>query len=105
MIPSAIRALFKETCSFLIETAVGEDAYGGSVTTTFSQLCRVEWKQRHVTNMSGQQTISSATIYTNDIPALNGETKVILPSGETKSIVSVARPLWPNGARHLEVMV
>lgn len=104
-IPSAIRAHFTESVSFTVETAVGEDAYGNSVTTTTAQLARVDYGETKFTNASGQEMFSTAQIYTDDIPTFTAEGTVTLPGGKVEKVLSIKRNRWPNGAYSMEVYV
>jgi len=104
-IPGAISAYFKESVTFHVRTAAGEDAYGVQQTTAISARARIEYTERTTTNSQGQEVASSAQVYTFDISGVSGSSRVTLPSGETCDVISVKRPQWPDGTRHLEVYV
>lgn len=102
-VPGAIRAYFKETVTFHIRTAAGEDAYGVAQVTDTTARCRIEYTERTTTNSNGQEVASSAQIYCDDVTGVTGGSRVTLPNGETCDVISVRRPQWPDGTRHLEV--
>lgn len=104
-IPGAIRAFFKQSVTFNIKTTVGEDGYGKPVTAATTQLCRVDYSEAKFTTLSGEEMISHAQIYTDDIPTMTGDGTVTLPNGNVEKILSIKRNLWPNGAYSLEVYI
>jgi hypothetical protein len=56
--------------------------------------------------MNTDETFPSGyVVLMEDVPELDTHASLILPDGTTRSIKTVTRPSWPNGARHLRVEV
>lgn len=77
----------------------GDAVYGSAVTVR----CRVVEKQRMTRNVSGQEMVSTTTIYVLGTPGIDMEDRITLPDGTQPPILNVRMFPDENGPHHEEV--
>lgn len=103
-LPSAITSLMKETVT--VRTESTEDAYGKKTYASTTVKAYVDYKRRNVQAGANEDTVSEVQVYlAEDVAALKPQDELTLPDGSVRKIKEVRRPAWPEGFRHVEVLL
>lgn len=104
MLPAAIRAQMKDTV--VVRVLEGEDAYGAPQYGTAMRVqCRVAYEKQAVSTPQGNDIVVTTKVYMDDIPTLTAGSEITTPDGVAHNVDTFFRPAWPNGSRHLEIVL
>lgn len=103
-LPSAISSLFSDTVT--VRVFMGEDAYGSPIYGTAVQMpARVTYVRSIVATPQGNEFVTATVVYMDDVPGFAEDSEITLPDGTVRKVDKFTRPSWPDGSRHLEVML
>lgn len=96
----AIPAKFR-THTISVEPYIGSGAYGSAYGPAVDVVCRVEDVSRLVRASSGDEVVSSSTVYCDSDVVIPVESRVTV-NGRVTTVLSVSDLSWPR-LGHLEV--
>lgn len=104
-LPRAITAQFRDTVT--VRLATGLDAYNDPVFSgaAITVPCRISHTRTSVATAGGTELQVSTVIHMEDIAGFSADAQIVLPDGSTHSAQTFDRPAWPNGTRHLKVVL
>jgi hypothetical protein len=103
-IPSAIRAQMKDTVS--VRVATGVDSYNVATLGAATLVkCRVTYVRMRSSTVGGDDIRTSTILLMPDIDGFDENAEVTLPDGTVLKVKDVKRPAWPDGSRHLQVVL
>jgi hypothetical protein len=103
-LPGAILAQMRDTVT--VTLAGAKDAYGEAAAgSSVASRARVTHARTGSQSTSGEDVLTSYTVLMPDVAGFTIDATLTLDDGRVYPVKSFTRPAWPDGTRHLRVVL